>query len=150
MIEAWFDGACEPVNPGGTASYGVIIMQNGETLHECAAVYAPPDGGQTSNNVAEYAAFIAALEYLLDNALTSERVVIRGDSNLVVQQMLGNWAIRKGAYVPLARHAQQLLRKCPVQPELRWIPREENEEADRLSKAALADRFGVHKKTIYK
>jgi len=69
-------------------------------------VYAPPDGGQTSNNVAEYAAFIAALEYLLDNALTSERVVICGDSNLVVQQMLGNWAIRKGAYVTLARHAR--------------------------------------------
>jgi len=103
-------------------------------------VYAPPDGGQTSNNVAEYAALIAVLEYLLDNALTSERVVIRGDSNLVIQQMIGNWAIRKGAYVPLAKHAQQLLRKFPVQPELRWVPREENEEADRLSKAALAKR----------
>jgi len=24
-ILAWFDGACEPVNPGGTASFGVVI-----------------------------------------------------------------------------------------------------------------------------
>ena len=31
LIEAWFDGACEPVNPGGTASYGVIVTRNGET-----------------------------------------------------------------------------------------------------------------------
>ena len=22
---AWFDGACEPVNPGGTASFGVVV-----------------------------------------------------------------------------------------------------------------------------
>ena len=22
---AWFDGACEPVNPGGTATFGVVV-----------------------------------------------------------------------------------------------------------------------------
>lgn len=25
---AYFDGACEPVNPGGTASYGAAIYEN--------------------------------------------------------------------------------------------------------------------------
>ena len=24
---AWFDGACEPVNPGGTASFGVVVKE---------------------------------------------------------------------------------------------------------------------------
>jgi hypothetical protein len=29
---AYFDGACEPVNPGGTAAYGAVIMQEGRPI----------------------------------------------------------------------------------------------------------------------
>ena len=25
-IEVWIDGACEPVNPGGTVSYGLVKL----------------------------------------------------------------------------------------------------------------------------
>ena len=31
-ILAWFDGACEPVNPGGTATLGVVIKDNDGTV----------------------------------------------------------------------------------------------------------------------
>ena len=27
-LETWIDGACEPINPGGTATYGVVLKNN--------------------------------------------------------------------------------------------------------------------------
>ena len=34
MIEIYFDGACEPINPRGTASYGYLIKKDGEIIKE--------------------------------------------------------------------------------------------------------------------
>ncbi len=39
---AFFDGACEPVNPGGTASYGVVVKSNGVTIFTDSAPGPPP------------------------------------------------------------------------------------------------------------
>jgi ribonuclease HI len=50
---AYFDGACEPVNPGGTASFGAVIFEDDRQIWECSDLYQPPEGHQTSNNVAE-------------------------------------------------------------------------------------------------
>ena len=50
---AWFDGACEPVNPRGTASFGVVIKDNAGTVlvkeHGIAG-----KGSVMSNKLAEY------------------------------------------------------------------------------------------------
>src|SRR5262249_24995365 len=32
FIEAWFDGSCEPVNPGGTAGWGAVILVGGTAV----------------------------------------------------------------------------------------------------------------------
>jgi len=56
---AYFDGACEPVNPGGTASYGAAIYENQQLVWKCSQIYGR--GEHTSNNVAEYAALIARM-----------------------------------------------------------------------------------------
>jgi ribonuclease HI len=32
MIEIYFDGACEPINPGGTAAYGFLIKKDNKTI----------------------------------------------------------------------------------------------------------------------
>jgi len=32
IVHVSFDGCCEPVNPGGYGSYGVVIEQDGEVL----------------------------------------------------------------------------------------------------------------------
>lgn len=37
----YFDGAYEPVNPGGTASYGAVIHHNKERVWECSEGYLP-------------------------------------------------------------------------------------------------------------
>ena len=37
-LEVWIDGACEPINPGGTASYGVVIKNDEVTVFADSAI----------------------------------------------------------------------------------------------------------------
>lgn len=135
---AYFDGVCEPVNPGGHAGYGAVIFKDEERLWECSQVFVPVKGKEkeTSNNVAEYSGFIAILEYFIENNLQKEHIKVYGDSMLVIEQMKGKWRIVKGFYKPLAYEARVLVKKFK-KLSLHWIPREENSIADELSKAEL-------------
>lgn len=136
MIEAYFDGACEPINPGGTASYGAIIFIDDQRIWECSKIYHPIKKGQTSNNLAEYSGLIAILDYLMEEAHFLSEIKIYGDSKIVIEQMKGTWKIKKGLYVPLALMAKKKLRFFK-KLTLQWIPREQNSLADELSKAEL-------------
>jgi ribonuclease HI len=140
---AYFDGACEPTNPGGTASYGALIFHAGEIIWECSEIYVCKPGHEkkTSNNVAEYAGLIAVLEWLADQGLCDAEICIRGDSQLVIDQVFGTWKIKKGLYTPLAYEARELVAQFSnIRGE--WVRREANQLADDLSKAALK-RAGV-------
>jgi ribonuclease HI len=131
---ACFDGACEPVNPGGTASFGVIIKgENGTVLLREHGVAGK--GKAMSNNVAEYAGVFHILKYL--SSRPPGRVTIHGDSALVVNQLNGKWRIKKGLYLSIAGETKELLahlRGLGWRINFCWIPREQNEECDALSK----------------
>ena len=103
---AWFDGACGPVNPGGTATFGVVVRNGNGTalLKEHGLV---GNGSGMSNNVAEYAGVLQVLKYLAPRL--PGRVTIHGDSNLVINQLNGKWRIRKGLYLSIAMEAKELL-----------------------------------------
>jgi len=136
---AWFDGACEPVNPGGTASFGVVIRDSNDTvlLKEHGLL---GEGSAMSNNVAEYAGVLHILKYL--SSRPPGRAIIHGDSNLVINQLSGKWRIKKGLYRSIAIEAQELLAHLHGlgwQVNLCWIPREQNEECDALSKKDCLD-----------
>jgi ribonuclease HI len=131
---AWFDGACGPVNPGGTATYGIMIKaQDGTILvweHGLVG-----KGSTMSNNVAEYAGVLQVLKYL--SPRPPGRVTVHGDSNLVTNQLNGKWRIRKGLYLSIAIEAKELLARLKGlgwQITCCWIPRAQNEECDALSK----------------
>ena len=131
---AWFDGACEPVNPGGTASFGVVIKgEDGTVLLRDHGVLGK--GKDMTNNVAEYGGVLHVLKYLASRP--PGRVTIYGDSNLVINQLGGRWRIKKGLYLAIAVETKELLaylRERGWQIRLCWIPREQNEECDALSK----------------
>lgn len=134
MIEAYFDGCCEPVNPGGTAAFGAVIFKDQQRVWECSRLFT--ESNDTSNNVAEYCGFLAIVEELLRRGWQEQPILVRGDSKLVIKQIFGTWRIRQGAYVPYAQKAKRLLRKFPYLTG-EWIPREQNGMADQLSKAEL-------------
>jgi len=132
--KCYFDGSCEPQNPGGSMGAGVYITCEGK--HFSKSEYYPAKESNT-NNVAEYLAIIILLK-LVRNKVDCI-INIYGDSKLVVNQVLGLWKITYGAYVPFAKQAQNLfleLRKSNT-VTIQWISRDQNQEADKLSKAHL-------------
>jgi len=144
MLEVWIDGACEPVNPKGTASYGLVIKQNGNLLYSESKIVGKGEG--YSNNVAEYSGLIAFLKWLLTTGKLSSLAIldydyatIRSDSLMLINQMSGAWRVKQGMYVPYYHQAIDFINTHGLYHHLtfKWIPREENWEADNLSKQAL-------------
>jgi ribonuclease HI len=132
--ECYFDGACEPYNPGGSLGGGIYIKAGDKEFFD--SFYLPSDPENT-NNIAEYMAFIRVVELLKD--ADDCKIDIYGDSNLVVCQMNRRWKIKDGAYKPYALRAlmkiSQLRQRNTI--NLKWIPRELNEIADTLSKDGI-------------
>ena len=144
-IEAWFDGCCEPTNPGGHAAWGALVRVNGEDVYR--------DGGYCgfgkgmSNNVAEYSGFLAALTQALKYP---GKIHIRGDSRLVICHLSaeaarrlgynGCWKVNGGAYFPFYQQAKPLYDANKDRITLNWISRDENEICDVLSKQVLKDK----------
>jgi len=135
MIEVYVDGLCEDRNPGGTATYGFLVLKDGEVITQRCGVVGSGQG--MSNNVAEYAALCEVLKYLLDRGLDREEVVIRSDSQLLVNQMSGRWQVRGGLYIDKYLEAAGLAARFR-NIRFEWIPRELNTRADSLSRRAYA------------
>ena len=134
MIRAWFDGVCEPKNPGGYAAWGAHVEVDGEVvLHKGGYV---GNGPLYSNNVAEYAAFLAAAE---ECAQHDGLIEIRGDSALVINQLQRNWRVNGGLYLPWDPKAVIAFKKIERRTTLYWVRRDENGICDVLSKQVLRD-----------
>jgi ribonuclease HI len=132
------DGLCEPVNPGGTATYGFVARRGPELLVEDCGVVAKGHGA--TNNLAEYTAVLKALEWSIEALAPCEAVTIRTDSQLVVNQVNGEWSVKSPKIWPLHQRACSLLAKLRQGRgvQLEWVPRERNAEADRLTRLAYA------------
>ncbi|MDP2599090.1 MAG: viroplasmin family protein [Candidatus Liptonbacteria bacterium] len=145
-IEVNFDGACEPKNPGGTASYGWVVKKSGEIIDQDAQIIGTGEG--MTNNVAEYTGLIKALEFLQKQKI-KDKIVIRGDSNIVCNTVSKEWGWKnkkKEEWTPHrnAPHLAVLLEKvlkllAPYEFVVEWVPREKNQQADDLSKKPLIE-----------
>lgn len=116
-------------NPG-PAGAGVVIHDDAGTLVHEGAYFL----GKQTNNFAEYAALIRALEWSVE--AHAGEVTIHSDSELLVRQLTGEYRVKSPILKPLFEQAQLLLLKLP-----RWtvkhIPREENARADALANRAM-------------
>ena len=135
MIEVYFDGLCQPKNPGGIACYAFIVKSKEKIIHSDSGLAEEPFSNNSTNNVAEYVALARALEWLIQNNLHSEKIKIRSDSQLVVNQLTGSYKVRARRIIPLYNKVMQL--KIEFQDiQILWVPREENKEADILTNKA--------------
>ena len=131
MITVYFDGLCYPKNPCGVAAYGYLIYRDGKVIHR--GFRAVGEGKGMTNNVAEYEGLKAAAMWLQDNRI-EEKVLIKGDSQLVMKQMKGEWQVSSATSKKYVPEIKQLLKGKEV--TFQWVPREENDEADKLSRVA--------------
>jgi ribonuclease HI len=135
LIEVYFDGLCQPVNPGGIACYAFVVKNNGMTINSDYGVAGEPFSTDSTNNVAEYTALARALEWLIAHNLTSDKVEVKSDSQLIVNQLSGNYKVKAKRIIPLYKQILLLKAKFP-NIEIMWVPREKNREADRLTNIA--------------
>jgi ribonuclease HI len=135
LLEVYFDGLCQPKNPGGIACYAYVIKSNGKTVHSEYGVAVEPFSEDATNNVAEYTALAKALQWLVASCLASARVMVNSDSQLVVNQLSGTFKIKGKRIIPLYKEVLMLKNKFP-NIEIQWVPREQNREADRLTNIA--------------
>ncbi len=123
----------EPINPGGTASYGFIILDGEKEIYRESKIV--DEGKEASNNVAEYNGLLNALRWLYRKGYQHDEIICKGDSRLVIEQINGNWGMNKGLYIPWAIKCKGAL-KYFDSISFEWVPREEN-IADDVSKGAL-------------
>jgi ribonuclease HI len=104
-------GSYEVLAPGGSVAAEQIEFGHGMT-----------------NNQAEFRALIAGLEALLalagpdaDNLV----VAVRGDSQIVIKGLTGEWHVKHPGLRPLLREATELLQQF-VRTDLAWHPRRES------------------------
>jgi len=122
------DGASRG-NPG-PAAYAVVIRDPaGHSVLELAKRL-----GRETNNVAEYYALLAALDYAISQGIGALR--IRSDSELLVRQMQGRYKVKSADLRPLYERASKLSRQLGYFA-IEHVRREQNRDADALANVAL-------------
>src|SRR5579862_6354308 len=122
------DGASRG-NPG-PASYAVVIRDaSGKIVLELAKKL-----GRETNNVAEYYALLAALDYAASHGISALR--IRSDSELLVRQMQGRYKVKSPELKPLYERASKIARQLKYFA-IEHVRREQNRDADALANVAL-------------
>jgi len=128
-VHAYFDGASRG-NPG-PASVGYVLVDDSGIVAE---------GGETigtaTNNQAEYKALIRAVEVARDYGFDDAH--IRGDSELIVKQVRGEWDTNDPELRENRVRVRELLTDFDDW-QIEHVPREINDRADELANDALDD-----------
>ncbi len=149
-ITIHFDGSCEP-NPGGVATYGWVVSFAGPGFAADVTGWGvAAEGAAATNNVAEYAALGHALKWLHERGgafppgpiAPGAVLAVRGDSQLVVNQLTGVWACRNKNLGRYLVRCKELLFELAKEWRAEWVPREQNHRADALARDAYEQHTG--------
>jgi ribonuclease HI len=122
------DGAARG-NPGPAGAGAIVVAEDGTVLAKVAEGL-----GETTNNVAEYTAAIRGLEAA--ERLGARDVLLRSDSQLMINQLTGRYRVKSVHLQPLHRRIHELVVTFD-RVVFEHVPRERNAEADRLANAGV-------------
>ncbi|HBG82000.1 TPA: ribonuclease H [candidate division CPR2 bacterium] len=126
ILDIYTDGGARG-NPGHSG-IGVVFKVNGEVVANFKEYI-----GITTNNQAEYQAVLLAIKHLKN--FPHEAVNFYLDSQLVVCQVNGTYKVKNAELRPLYQQIKDMLFFENV--KFAYIPREKNQEADRLVNQAI-------------
>ena len=128
VITVQFDGGSRG-NPGPAGIGVVLSAADGTPLVTLGRFI-----GKATNNAAEYRALITGLQEA--KKLGARRVAVRGDSELIVRQLRGEYKVKSADLQPLYEQAQSLLREFD-EASIQHNYRHHNALADRLANLAM-------------
>jgi ribonuclease HI len=127
-VRVYSDGAARG-NPGPAGAGAVLTDAAGNVIARLGRYL-----GKQTNNVAEYEGLLLGLKHARE--LGYREVEVRADSQLLIRQLKGEYAVRHAGLKPLHAEALRLLRGFD-RYHLQHVPREENALADEMSNRAI-------------
>ncbi|XP_070040053.1 uncharacterized protein [Nicotiana tomentosiformis] len=118
----FFDGAA---NFKGVGIGAVLVSEMGQHYPVSAKLRFP-----CTNNIAEYEAYILGLSLAID--MNVQELMVIGDSDLLVHQVLGEWATKNTKILPYLYCVQELMKRFK-KIEFKHVPRIQNEFVDALA-----------------
>lgn len=133
------DGATSETNPGPAGAGAAFFFE--DELEPFLTLCEPL--GISTSNVAEYRAVVLAIEkWILEIAdADHQNLDIRTDSALIANQVNGSFATKSKGLRPLQQQVlwlQKIVERAGGEITISYVPREQNEDADILSKEAAA------------
>ena len=125
------DGLVQPRNPG-IGTYAFIIYDGKKRIAEGSGLA----GREVTSNFAEYTALAEALKRLKALRIEGD-ILVRSDSRLLVGHMSEGWKVKGGMYVEKLMEVRDLMKEFGS-VRFEWIPREQNQEADLLTRIAYS------------
>jgi ribonuclease HI len=128
-----FDGLSEP-NPGASSGGAVLYSPTGAVIFE-AGEFIP----YATNNQAEYSGLIIGLKHAM--AYKPAALRIEGDSQLIINQVIGKWKIKNDVLKTLHGAVHELLADPAfVNVSIRHVYRDQNKHADKLTNDVMKTR----------
>jgi len=118
-------------NPG-PAGIGVVIEREGKVVAKISEYV-----GEMTNNQAEYRALIIAMEKVKELGGVGETIDCFLDSELLVEQLQGNYRVKNTELKPLFSRVQELGMALGGNVRFEAVPRGQNKEADQLVNLAI-------------
>ena len=128
IYSLYFDG-CSKGNPGKAGAGAVIYKNNIEIA--CISIFV---GEKETNNIAEYNGLLIGLQEARKLGIT--HLEVKGDSQLVIKQMKGEYQVKAPTLLKLYQKAKQLQKEF-TQISFTHVYRTDNKRADQLSNEGL-------------
>ena len=133
-VTLFFDGGFHRETKESGLGFAIYYEQNGKKyrVRKNALV-----DHLNSNNEAEYAALHFALQELQFIGVHHQSIVVKGDSQVVINQMQGDWPVYEEDLNEWANKIDRLSENLGLSVHYIHVPRQQNGEADQLATQAL-------------
>ena len=144
--QIYFDGGLRPHPNGGYAvCYGWIIKHGNAKMADGRGI--EKSELNVGSCAVEYNALIRAMEEAIRQGLHKDKeVVIRGDSQVVINMSSGKAVAQTEATVKYCEQVKSLSTQF-YNLRFEWVPRENNQEADRLGRVAFTESAEIQRRT---
>lgn len=133
-IMIYFDGGYDLQSKVAGLGICIYYSQNGKRIRMRKNKMLT---GLDNNNEAEYAALEYAINELNWLEVKQQEIAIRGDSKVVLQQLLGEWSVYEETFQNYINRIEKKLLNHQISPVFEILLRNENKEAHNLATQAL-------------
>ncbi len=139
-IQVYSKGAIRGKEPQLTA-YGFVVKKGATILKKSYGLL--DREGRSSNYIAEYNSLVLALRWVEENVVDIEKLTIKTGSELIVNQVKGEWDVNserlKELYDEVKSLTEKLSDERTIIVDIEMIPSKEDNPAEEITEHAFKD-----------